>query len=77
MRDDLNGATQIIASSLFGNDFRIDLTSSDIGSFGQVLTSEAFIVTQVQIGLGSIVRDENFPVLIGIHGPRVNIEVGI
>jgi len=34
-------------------------------------------VTQVQVGLGSVFRDKNFPVLIGIHGPRVNVEVGI
>ncbi len=77
MRDDLNGAAQVVASSLLGNDFGIDLASSDIGGFGQVLTNEAFVVTQVQVGLGSVFRDENFPVLIGIHGPRVNVEVGI
>ena len=38
---------------------------------------EALVVTEVEVGLGAVVGDEHLAVLIGAHGPRVDIEVGI
>ena len=34
-------------------------------------------MAQIQIGLGTVVGDKDLPVLVGGHGPRVHIQVGI
>ena len=34
-------------------------------------------MTEVEIGLGTVVGDVHLAVLVGTHGPRVNIEIGI
>jgi hypothetical protein len=38
---------------------------------------ETLVVTEVEIGLGAVVGDVDLAVLIGTHGPRVDIEIGI
>jgi len=37
---------------------------------------EALVVAQVEVGLGSIVGDEDLAVLEGRHGARIDVEVG-
>jgi hypothetical protein len=39
--------------------------------------SEAFVVAEIEIGFGAIIGDENFTVLEGAHGARVDIQVGV
>ena len=43
----------------------------------QILVGEAFIVAQVQVGLRSVVGDENLAVLVGAHGAGVYVEIGV
>jgi len=38
---------------------------------------EALVVAQVEVGLGSIVGDEDLAVLEGGHGARIDVEVGV
>jgi hypothetical protein len=38
---------------------------------------EALVVPQVEVGLGAVVGDEDFAVLEGRHGPRIDVQVGI
>ena len=38
---------------------------------------EALVVAEVEVGLGAVVGDEHLAVLIGAHGPRIDVEIGI
>ena len=38
---------------------------------------EAFVVTQVQIGLGAVVRHEHLAVLIRAHGSGIDVDVRV
>ena len=39
--------------------------------------SEALIVTEVEVGLGAIVGDEDFTMLEGRHGSGIDVQVRI
>ena len=45
--------------------------------FVQIDINEAFIVTEIQISLCTIIGHENFTVLIWAHRPWVNVDVWI
>ena len=34
-------------------------------------------MSQIQIRLGTVIGDEDLTVLIGIHGPGIDVEIGI
>ena len=34
-------------------------------------------MAQIQVGLRPVVGDEHLPVLVGAHGPRVHVQVGV
>ena len=38
---------------------------------------EALVGAQVQIGLGAVVGEVDLAVLIGTHGPRIDVEIGV
>jgi hypothetical protein len=38
---------------------------------------KSLIMTQVQIRLGAIIRNEHFPMLKGAHGSRIDIQIRI
>ena len=38
---------------------------------------EAFVVAEIEIGLGAVVGDEHFAVLIRAHRARIDVEIGI
>jgi hypothetical protein len=77
MWNDLNRAAKVIATALFLNDRRVDLSSRDIAEAGQIHVDEPLIVPQVQIGLGAIFGDEDLAVLVGRHGTGIDVDIGI
>ena len=38
---------------------------------------EAFVVTEIEIGLSAVLRYEHLAVLVRAHGARVDIDVGV
>src|SRR5690606_5362679 len=64
-------------TALLGDHGRVDLAGSDVGGLGEVLVHEPLVVAKVQVGLGSVVGDEHFAVLVWRHRARVHVEVGI
>ena len=38
---------------------------------------EAFVVAKVEIGFGPVVGHVNFAVLVGAHGARIDVDVGV
>ena len=77
VRDDLNGAAEIGAATFLGEDVLIDPPGRDVVRLARGHTGEAFVVPKIEIGLGSVVGDENLPVLIGAHRTGIDVQVGV
>ena len=67
----------IVAAALFGNDILINLARRDVVLLVRRPASEAFIVTKVQIGLGTVICDKHFAMLIRAHRARINIQIRV
>jgi hypothetical protein len=56
---------------------------STLGKIGDVVGTacgrarKTLVMTQIEIGLGAIVRDEDFAMLIRRHRARIDIEIGV
>ena len=68
---------QVLASTLARDHLGIDLSRGDVVTLARRDAGKAFVVPQVEIGLGAVVGDVNLAVLIGAHGARIDVEVGI
>src|SRR5215471_480190 len=77
VRNDLHGRTQIVAPALFGNYLLVDAACGDVVGLARWASSEPLIMPKIEVGLGAVVGDENLAVLIGAHGPRIDIEIGV
>ena len=77
VRDDLDRAAEVVAAALLGDDRLVDAPGGDVRQLGQVLVDEALVVTQVEVGLGAVVGDEDLAVLVGRHRARIDVDVGV
>ena len=77
VRHHLHGPAQVVAAPFLPDHRVIDPTGGVIVVSRQRQRGVAFVMTQVQVRLGPIVGHEHFPVLIGIHGAWINIDVGV
>src|SRR5713226_2319941 len=77
VRDDLDGPAQVIATSLLGDHLGIDFAGGHVAGLAQVGIDEALVVAEVEVGLGTVVRDEHLTMLVGGHRARVDIDVGV
>jgi hypothetical protein len=77
VRDHLHGLTEVVAATLLGDHVGVDLTGRDVGATGEVGVEEPLVVTDVQVGLGAVVGDEDLAVLERVHRPGVHVEVRV
>ena len=77
VRNHLDGFAEIIAPPFFQNHPLVDLTAGEIVVAREDAIGEALVMTEVEIGLGSVVEHVNFAVLEWIHRSRIDIEIGI
>jgi len=77
MWDHLDGVTEVLAAALFGDYRRIHLSGRDIRRAGQVAVQEALVVTDIEVGLGAVLGNEDLAVLKRVHGAGVDVEVGV
>ena len=75
--NDLNGPPQILAASLLANDVFVDLAGGVVVVPAHRGAHEALVVTEIEIGLRPIRGHEHLPVLEGIHGARIDVDVRI
>ncbi len=75
--DDLDGAAEEIAPPLLLDDRAVDPTRRGVGVLPEVLVDEPLVVTQVEVGLATVMRDEDLAVLTGVHGARVDVDIRI
>src|SRR5690606_25756342 len=77
VRDDLDGATQVVATALFGNDRGVHLPRGDVGATAHKFVGKPLVVTEVKVGLGAIFSDEHLTVLVRRHGAGVDVQVRV
>ena len=77
VRDDLDGAAEVVAAALLRDHCRVDLAGRDVAGLGQVLVDEALVVTEVEVGLPAIVGDEDLAMLVRRHRAGVDVEVRV
>ena len=76
MRNDLYGLAQIIATLLF-DDALVDASRGDIVVARGLYAGEALVVSEVKVGLLSVVGDITFAVLVGVERTGVDVDVGV
>ncbi len=75
--DDLDGAAQVVAAPLLRDDLGVDLPSGEVADPPEADVDEAFVVAQVQVGLGAVIQHVDLAVLVGTHRARVHVDVRI
>ncbi len=75
--DDLDGGAEIVAAPLLHDDVAIDAAGGDIVRLAGGNAGEALVMAEVEIGLGAVVGDVDFPVLVGAHRAGIDVEIGI
>ncbi len=77
VRDDLDGAAEVVAAALLGDDAVVDAARRHVGVALHVLVDEALVVAQVEVGLGAVLGDEHLAVLVRAHRAGVDVDVGV
>jgi hypothetical protein len=77
VRNDLDGLAEIVAAPLFENDLLVDAASGKVVVARQGSVGEALVVPEIEVGFSAVVGDEDFAVLEGRHGARINVEVRV
>src|SRR5690348_9057335 len=77
LRNHLHGLAEIIPAPFLGDDRFVDTPSGPVMIARQASGGEALVMTKIEIGFGTVIRYEHFPVLIGGHRARIDVQVGI
>ena len=75
--NDLDGRAEIVAAAFLGEDLLVDAAGGDVVLARRRPAGEAFVVTEVEVGLGAVVGDEHLAVLIRRHRPGVDVKIGV
>ncbi len=75
--DHLHRRAEIIAAPLLADDLLVDAPRGDVVGLAGGTPGEALVMAEVEVGLSAVVGDEHLAVLIGAHGSRVDIEIGV
>ena len=75
--DHLHRGAEIVAAPLLADDLLIDAPGGDVVGLACRAPGEALVMAEVEIGLRAVVGDEHLAVLIGAHGPRIDVEIGV
>ena len=75
--DNLDGTAQVVPPALPVQHVPVHLARGDGGIDGEILVNKPLVVPQIQVGLRAVVGDEHLAVLVGAHGARVHVEIGV
>ena len=75
--DHLHGGAEIFTTPLARDHRRVDAAGGDVVALLGIDTGEAFIVPEVEIGLGAVVGDEHLTMLVGAHRARIDVQIRI
>ena len=77
MGHDLYRLTEVVAMPLAVDDGLIDAPRGDTVVTGGMNTCKPFVVTQVQVGLETVIRHVALTMLVGVQRPWVDVDVGV
>ena len=77
VRNDLHGAAQELAPAFPGQNILVDPARGDIVALPRRHPGEALVMAKVQVRLRAIIGDVDFAVLEGIHGSRIDVQIGV
>ena len=77
VRNHLHRLPQVLAPPLLVQHVPVDLPRGQVGKAVQILVDKALVVPQIQIRLAAVLGDIDLSVLIGAHGSRVHVDIGI
>jgi len=77
VRDHLDRVAEVVASTLLGDDRGVDLAGRHVRVRREVHVQEALVVADVEVGLGSVLGDEDLTMLERVHGARIDVQVRI
>ncbi len=77
VRDHLHRGAEIVAAPFLADDLLVDAPGGDVVGLAGGASGEALVMAEVEIGLGAVIGDEHLAVLIGAHGPGIDIEIGV
>src|ERR1700761_5812365 len=77
VRDDLDGGAEVVAATLATDHGVVDPARGDVGGEARVRAREALVVAQVEVGLGAVLGYEHLAVLVGRHGPGIDVDVRV
>ena len=77
VRDDLDGAPEVVAAALLLDDREIDLAGRPVVLPGRGLVGETLVVAEVQIRLGAVVGDVDLAVLVRAHRAGVDVDIRV
>ncbi len=77
VRNDLNRVAEVFPASFARDDLRVDLARRDVRGLSEIDVEKPLVVADVEVGLGAIIRHEDFAVLERVHRARIDVEVGV
>ena len=77
VRNHLDGAAQVVAAALPPDHRVVDRPRGRVRGAARVDVREALVVTEVEVGLGAVLRHEHLAVLERAHRARVDVDVRV
>src|SRR6266849_2918494 len=77
VRDHLHGLAEVVAAALALDDLEVDAAGRPVVLARGAHRREPLVVTEVEVGLGAVIGDEDLAVLERRHRPGVHVDVGI
>ena len=77
MRNNLNSGAKKITAAFTSNDLIINLACCHVVRAGHIRINEALVMTEIEIGLSTVVGYIYLSMLERIHGPGVHVDVRV
>src|SRR5215217_1177517 len=77
VRDHLHGAAEVVAAALTPDHRVVDRAGRGVGGAARVRVREALVVTEVEVRLGAVLRDEHLAVLERAHRAWIDVDVRV
>src|SRR6185312_5819308 len=77
VRNHLHGFAEVFAFALVIENGLIDLAAGEVIEAGQFDVGEPLVMAEVEVGFRAVIEHVDFAVLIGVHGARIDVKVGV
>ena len=77
VRDDLDRLAEVISTTLFVDHGKIYTAGGPVIRLRELGVREPLVVAEIEIGLGTVVRNEHLAVLERRHRPRIDVDIRV